>query len=320
MRLPSLGGTCSRGNGINELEHVVGSSCLPDDTVEHATFWHDGQVINIDTFGGSDSTALRINRKDDIAGAFTRLDGSIRGFFWSNNSWSDLGDLGGSVTFPRGINSADVVVGQSEISNIPDSRFHIPPFHGIVWQAGVLTDMGQIFGADFSFASDVDEAGRIAGSADLAGDQAAHAFLWKDGEVRDLSTYPGDVVSWAYGMNNLGDVVGSSGQVNHHQGNGPPVYTMLCPCRAVLWHNSQVIDLDKQIPFRWKLSWAFAINDQGEILALAWKPFRQAVLLVPSGSSSSRTRSQLESKKQMRTNAVPPNGLVRDRFGNISIQ
>src|SRR5437667_1972682 len=29
MRLPTLGGTCSYGNGISDVEHIVGTSCLP---------------------------------------------------------------------------------------------------------------------------------------------------------------------------------------------------------------------------------------------------------------------------------------------------
>jgi hypothetical protein len=34
--LPALGGTCSFAWGLNDLSHVVGSSCLPGDTVRHA--------------------------------------------------------------------------------------------------------------------------------------------------------------------------------------------------------------------------------------------------------------------------------------------
>jgi probable HAF family extracellular repeat protein len=315
MRLPALGGTCSYGNGISELEHVVGTSCLPGDAVHHATFWHGGQIIDIDTFGGAASSALRINRHDSIAGIITELDGSFRGYFWNNGTWSDIGGLGGAQTIPLGINDGDVITGQSDISLVPDPRFHIPPFHGIRWQGGALTDLGQIFGADFVQAVDIDGAGRIAGSADLAGDQAAHAFVWANGSVTDLGTYPGDVVSWANGMNNVGDVVGSSGQVDHHQGDGPPVYSMLCPCRAVLWHNGQVIDLDKVIPFNWKLQWASAINDQGEIVARAWKPADETVLLVPSSHAPAHTRRGTTNSK-----VGEPKRLIRGNTGAISAE
>src|SRR3954454_1711036 len=34
--LPTLGGTCSRAGGINELDVVVGSACLSGDAVSHA--------------------------------------------------------------------------------------------------------------------------------------------------------------------------------------------------------------------------------------------------------------------------------------------
>jgi probable HAF family extracellular repeat protein len=321
MRLPSLGGTCTYADGISEPERIVGVSCLPGDGVKHATLWRGSQVIDLDSFGGSGSSALAINLQDNVVGGVTELDGSIRGYYWSNFNWSDLGDLGGSFTIALAINNSDIVVGQSDTSTVPDPRFHIPPFHGIQWQSGVLTDMGQIFGSDFNYATDINNAGVVSGAADLAGDQAAHAILWKNGSVQDLSTYTGDQVSWANGMNNVGDVVGSSGGVDHHQGDGPPVYAMQCPCRAVLWQNGQVIDLDRAIPHQWKLIYAIAINDQGEILARAWQPASEPVLLIPTSSHPAR---KLDGDAPMipgtSSNSAQPQRLVRDREGKINWQ
>jgi len=321
--LPALGGTCSYGNGISNSEHVVGASCLAGDTVYHATLWQQGQNIDLDTFGGTGSSAYRVNRHDDVVGGFFLADGTFHAFFWSNGTWSDLGGLGGSFTFPSGINDSGVVSGQSDISNIPDPVFGIPPFHGLLWQAGVLTDFGPIFGADFNYAADVDAGGRIAGTSDLAGNLVAHAFLWNHGTVKDLSTFPGDQVSWAMGMNNLGQVVGTSGLRDPDQSDGPPLYTMLCPCRAVLWQKNQVIDLNAAVPPRWSLQWASAINDKGEIVARAFSPINGPVLLVPRAGHNSVSTSNTQATSVSHSSSVStytgPRRLQRDRQGHISV-
>src|SRR5215813_8990805 len=96
--------------------------------------------------------------------------------------------------------------------------------HSFVWSAGVLTDLGQIFGADFNYASGIDNTYRIVGTADLAGNLFAHGYLLQNGTFQDLQPLSGQQVSWAMGMNNRGEVVGGSGFQDPFQEEGPPVY------------------------------------------------------------------------------------------------
>jgi probable HAF family extracellular repeat protein len=268
--LPSLGGTCTIAAAISDTQHVSGTSCVAGDAAEHATLWRQMQPIDLDTFGGTASFGGAINRFDEVAGGYTLSDGSLIAFFWSNGEWQDIGTLGGSFTFTGAINDAGTLAGQSDISNIPDPVFGIPPFHSFIWSTGVLTDLGQVLGSDFNSAADIDAKGKVAGTSDLAGDIVAHAYLWQAGTVRDLGTLPGDAVSWGMAMNNLGQVVGASGQRDPNLGDGPPVYVMLCPCSAVLWQNGNTLDLNTAVPSEWSLEWASAINDKGEILARAY--------------------------------------------------
>ena len=105
-------------------------------------------------------------------------------------------------------------------------------------------DLGQIFGADFDTANGMNRAGRIVGAADLVGNVTAHAFSWNRGTVEDLGAQLSDPVSWATAANERGQAVGISGLVDDFPGDGPPSFTILCPCHAILWDHgvARVID------------------------------------------------------------------------------
>jgi probable HAF family extracellular repeat protein len=289
--LPTLGGTCSSANGINDARHVVGSSCVAGDSTFHAFLYRNHQMTDIDTFGGVSSFANRLNGANHVTGAFTTADGVVHAFFWQKKKWTDLGFLGGSNTTAYGLSDSDTVTGQSDISNDPDPVFGIPHFHSITWSNGVLTDLGKIFGSDFGYSVGVDASGRIAGASDLAGDLSGHAYLWDHGTVTDLSPYD-FVTAWSNDINSQGDIIGSWGSNDNDPADGPPVYTILCPCFGVVWHNGQPAFLDSLVDPRWHLLLGLWINDKGDIVALGQfngGPF-QRVLLKPIAAGAIATR------------------------------
>src|SRR5439155_14121478 len=53
--LPSLGGTSSGGNSINDQSWVAGYSRLPDRN-RHATLWRSSLLSDLDTLGGPNSS------------------------------------------------------------------------------------------------------------------------------------------------------------------------------------------------------------------------------------------------------------------------
>src|SRR5438128_1143276 len=58
MNLPSLGGTVSSGNSLNDLGWASGTSDLPGDVTQHAILWLDGRRVDLGTLGGPNSGVI----------------------------------------------------------------------------------------------------------------------------------------------------------------------------------------------------------------------------------------------------------------------
>ena len=143
--LPALGGTCSFAWGLNDTGDVVGSSCLLGDAVRHAVLWRHQTLTDLGVTGpDTGSSASQINEHDDIAGGFSRTDGTVGAFFWRHGASLELGSLGGLTSS---------LVASARRGRLPDKLtypawwildsdwFRIMRFYG----RKDLTDLGQIF-------------------------------------------------------------------------------------------------------------------------------------------------------------------------------
>jgi probable HAF family extracellular repeat protein len=110
----------------------------------------------------------------------------------------------------------------------------------------------------------INQQGDVVGFADTSGDDPnqanfLHAFLWtkRDG-IRDLGTLAGDVFSEALGINDQGQIVGTSCDANG-------------ACRAFLYQDGQMTDLNTLVApgYTDDLTTAQDINDRGEITGRA---------------------------------------------------
>jgi len=267
-----------------------------------------------------------VNDHGDMAGGFSRSDGTVGAFFWRRGVSSDLGNLGGPNIFVSGLSEAGSVTGQADVSSAVDPRFGIVPYHAFLWNNGDLMDLGQIFGADFDTANGMNRAGEIVGAADLVGDVTAHAFSWNRGRIEDLGAQLSDPVSWATGVNDQGQAIGISGLVDDFPGDGPPSFTILCPCHAILWDHGVANVIDSSAGSDWTIDTPIAINDAGEIIAFAHSSTvpLQTVLLKPVAEDDGRAvsgKSNLSSGVAPTTTAMKgPRRMHRTNAGEYRIE
>jgi probable HAF family extracellular repeat protein len=146
--------------------------------------------------------------------------------------------------------------------------------HAVVWHDGTASDLGNLGGVAWNTPFAINNRGDIVGFSDLPGDADGnpnfHAVLWSKnggpdcgGRCADLGTLPGDALSEATGINNLGQVVGTS------FGAGSPFGS-----RAFLWENGRLVDLNTLVVPGTTLQLVATgdINDRGLITGSAIDP------------------------------------------------
>ena len=161
-----------------------------------------------------------------------------------------------------GINDKGQVVGISGICQNAVGRLSAE--RAVLWQNGTVTDMGNLGGAGWNTPMAINNKGQVVGFSDLPGDDNGnnlnfHAFLWTSSTgIQDLKTLPGDVLSEALGVNEQGQVVGVSFDVDGNE-------------RAFLWENGRMTDLNTLVSSDspYTLEAGQDINDFGVIAGFA---------------------------------------------------
>lgn len=263
------GGSNSIGISINNLGQMVGISDngVPDPFsffqvgIQIRTFfWEHGHLQDIGTLGGPDSIpgpGCTNERPRSIVGtsytSFTpNADTGVptqHPFLWENGNMTDLGSLGGTLTFGQCANNRGDVIGES---TLPGNLLN----HAFLWHRGRMQDLGTL-GGDNSEAIWMNDSGVIVGSADLPTPDIHDAVRWKHGHILDLGTVDGDACSRGRAINSTGQIVGGSSDCHNF-------------LHAFVWEEGgPMLDLNTLIPpgSGLQLTNAFNINDRGEILA-----------------------------------------------------
>jgi hypothetical protein len=97
--------------GLSENGTIDPVTGLPE---VRATLWKDEEVIDLGTFGGSESLALAINNRGQVVGATANtipdpfslfgFPTETRAFLWQDGAMQDLGTLGGPDAFSASVN------------------------------------------------------------------------------------------------------------------------------------------------------------------------------------------------------------------------
>lgn len=314
-RLPDKGNAVA--NAINNLGQVVGSTWNANTSSSEGTavLWRNGSMTHLYSLSGS-SVASDINDAGQVVGTSLGLSGTdvaaYRATLWQGGRIVELptADLGG-FSGATAINASGTVVGylssgltvlpmvwsngQTTVLPVPtgfesagalgiNKSGHIlldvdsPPsvFVGV---EGSFTNIGHLFpDTPWTFARGINDAGQVVGSSYdlLSGTQ--HAFLWGNGQMRDLGTPAGFSDSMAVAINASGQVVGLASRSDPLTG-APTDH-------AILWDGTRIVDLTAALgdAAEGRTIRPNDINDAGVIVGEAVDPGRRgsyAFVLTP---------------------------------------
>ena len=195
---------------------------------------------------GSETLPFAINAAGDVVGStFFLVDGSFlqRAFLHSQGITTNLGTLSGETwSEAKGLNAAGTAVGKCGAIACVFEGDHVIPLN---------------VGEGSSFAEDINDAGRIVGSARIA-DGAFRPFVYSDGTITDLGPYlPSTTHSGATSINEAGDV---AGWLWLTAPNGP---------RAFFYRNDGAPAVLIPGPIGYPLTDASAVNDFRQVVGSA---------------------------------------------------
>jgi probable HAF family extracellular repeat protein len=195
-RVIDLGGTFSQAFAINNRGQIVGV------TSGGAALWQNGVLHNLANLSGGGSEAFDINDKGVIVGYSTTATGESHAVMWTDGGIVDLGTLpGDDFSQALAINSQGQIVGTS--SNIPQGGER-----AFIWENGAMRELGSLPTLPFSRAFSINERSQAAGVSILAG--VTRATLFQKGSATQLPGLTGEALTFAYAINNLGQLVGAS--------------------------------------------------------------------------------------------------------------
>lgn len=262
--------------GINDAGQVVGTAynsydSYPTPPVTHGFIYSNGAVTDIGLLAGASgwSTAASINNSGQVVGTWSSSPtGPGQAFIYSHGVMTNLAALpGDSGSIGAAINASGQVTGTS--INPGSNR-------AFIYSNGVMTDISRT-GFE-SVATAINASGQVVGFewGCCISTAPEHAFLYSNNVVTDLGTLTGDGVSYAEGINDLGQVTGysASGAWRH----------------AFLYTNGVMVDLNSLInpALGIVIIDAEGINDQGQIAATGFNAAggEDAFLLTPAPEPS----------------------------------
>ncbi|MBA3498221.1 MAG: DUF3466 family protein [Gemmatimonadales bacterium] len=301
VKLPSLGGTQSRGMAINKRGWVAGWSNRPDGS-RRAVQWKNQSILELPTLGGPSSTVPWPGQNDkgmivgisqtsqvdplnedwscELGGFLPETTDLVcRGFVWEDGVMRPLPTLGGTHGFATGVNNRRQIVGWAE------TRVHDPTctdaqvlqFRAVLWEPsnGKKSEIRKRELPPFpddstSAATAINDRGQavgISGECDQAVGRfsALHAVLWdKHGKVTEIPNLGGKTWHTPMDINDAGDVVGFS----NPPGPGDPEGEFIA--HAFLWTYGAAEAEDLEVLEGDAFSQALAINARGQVVGVSF--------------------------------------------------
>ena len=222
--LGTLGGTYSYGYGVNNAGVVTGGAATPNQIgglAETAFLWHRGSITDLGTLGGPECPTCNSetgppNARDEVP------------------IFSDTGKVDP--------NNEDFCAFGTHLQCL-----------GAIWQNGILTALTTLVGGNNDSAFGINNQGEVVGWSENGTHDSTcspstpfqvlryEPVKWgPNGEIHELPLLGGDTVGFAFGLNDNGEIVGSTGLCSNT--TLPPIVP--AGQHAVLWRkDGSAIDL-----------------------------------------------------------------------------
>jgi probable HAF family extracellular repeat protein len=189
--------------GINNRGQIVGGILDASRTLRSFLF-DDGDFTTIDVPGALSSSALKINDRGQIVGAYSTLTNKnhafpTRGFLWDAGVATMIDVPGALHTGANGINNSGRIVGDYVDANGVG--------HGFIREPDGNFTTIDIPGATSTGISDINDHGQMTGLY-VDADGKSHGFLWDNGVVTNIDAPGATLATLPLGINNRGDIVG----------------------------------------------------------------------------------------------------------------
>jgi probable HAF family extracellular repeat protein len=279
--------TTVNGLIVGDSENGEIDPLLPGFPEGRGVLWKHGQIIDLGTFGGNESTASAVNSRGQVVGAalnttpdpYSLIDflycnssngTQARAFLWQDGEKQDLGTLGtGNDALAAYVNEAGQVTGYGWTNSIPNPTTGFPTLHPFLWdKKRGMQDLGSFGGTVVQNIGWLNQRGQVVGTMTLPGDVTWHPFLWDGKKLIDLGTFGGDQ-DWGNWINDAGEVVGQGAFPGDQEFHG------------FLWKNGKKTDLGV-LPGDF-LSDTAVINSQSQIVGSSGNSTSSSAVLWENG-------------------------------------
>jgi probable HAF family extracellular repeat protein len=262
--------------GANGFTNAIGMNAAGDivgryrDTagVSQGYVLSQGQFTSFSYPGATFTGAAGITPGGDIVGR-TTISGVSYGFLLKRGQHprykvTDLGTLGGKVSYAYGISNSGAVSGSAAVANGDE--------HPFLWRDGRMTDLGGLGGPNGSgqnptgslripIVSEVSRPDPL--GADFCGWKSfriCQAAIWRDGSMAPMPTLGGNNAI-GFSMNERGQMAGLAEKSTPDPKCQPPQKLSYGP---VIWGPGPGEIRELRLPVGDSVGWAYGLNDKGE--------------------------------------------------------